>query len=363
MRFFPSSGHSRSRFSPAPLFIIALLGVLWWGQVWSQIALSATPLRSLAADRQLYVGTAVAVQPLQSDALYPEVLTREFNAVVPENAMKFEVVHPHPDEYNFKPADAIVELAKAHGMKVRGHTLVWHYQLPDWVTAQPLTRDQAIDILHDHIDTVVGHFRGQVADWDVVNEVLNDDGTLRETIWHKAIGPEYIAMAFRWAHAADPQAKLFYNNYGGEMQGPKADAAYALVKRLQQEGVPIDGAGFQMHVGLGNAPAPAAVAANMRRLDELGLEVQITEMDVQLQTGTGTEAQKWQAQAEIYGDMLQTCVEAVNCHTFMMWGFTDNYSWIPGYTGNPDNPLIFDRDYQPKPAYDRLMEVLSTPSK
>jgi endo-1,4-beta-xylanase len=363
MRLFPISRHSRSRFSPVPLFVVAILIVLWWGQVWGQIALSATTLRSLAADHQLYIGAAVAVQPLQSDESYLEVLTREFNAVVPENAMKFEVVHPHPDDYNFQPADAIVDLAKANGMKVRGHTLVWHHQLPDWVTAEPLTRDQAIEILHDHIETVVGHFRGQVADWDVVNEVLDEDGTLRETIWRKAIGPEYIAMAFRWAHAADPQAKLFYNNYGGEMQGPKADAAYALVKQLQQDGVPIDGAGFQMHVGLGRSPAPAAVAANMRRLNELGLEVQITEMDVQLQTGTGTEAQKWQAQAEIYRDMLQTCVEADNCHTFMMWGFTDRYSWIPGYTGNPDSPLIFDRDYQPKPAFDRLMEVLSTPSK
>ena len=191
--------------------------------------------------------------------------------LTPENAMKFGLVHPEPDRYDFADADYIVGFAEAHGMQVRGHNLVWHFQLPTWLTEGTWTRDELIDILHQHITTVVGHYRGRVAAWDVVNEAIADDGSLRDTIWLRGIGPEYIDMAFRWAHEADPDALLFYNDYAGEGLGAKSDAIYALVQGLLERGVPINGVGLQMHVSLRWSPQPQDVAANMERLGALGL--------------------------------------------------------------------------------------------
>lgn len=337
------------------LSIFTALAVLWWGN----LALSFTSLRWLAQRQDLYIGTAVQFRPLQRQPMYRKVLVREFNMVTPENAMKFEVVHPERDHYDFTQADEIVQFARDRDLLVRGHTLVWHQQLPSWLTEGEFTREELKAILRDHIYTVVGHFRDRVSVWDVVNEAFNDDGTLRDTIWLRGIGEEYLELAFRWASEADPNARLFYNNYGGEMAGKKADETYEFMQKLQDRGVPIDGVGLQMHVGLNNAPTAAAVAENMRRFDRLGLEVQITEMDVQIQNGTGTTGERLHAQAEIYGEMLRVCQIEPNCNTLVMWGFTDAHSWIPSFTGNDDSPLIFDEFYRPKPAYYELVEVLS----
>jgi endo-1,4-beta-xylanase len=300
----------------------------------------------------------VSPQFLRDEPLYAETLGREFSMLTPENAMKFGLVHPEPDRYDFTDADLIVDFAEAHDMRVRGHTLVWHNQLPTWLTEGTWTRDKLIDILREHITTVVGHYSGRVAAWDVVNEAVADDGSRRGTIWLRGIGPEYVDMAFLWAHEADPDALLFYNDYAGEGLGPKSDAIYALVQGLVQRGVPIDGVGLQMHVSLRWPPDPEAVAANMARLGALGLAVHVTEMDVRIQDGVGTAEQRLAAQAHVYRVMMGVCLESSACKAFVTWGFTDRHSWIPQFTGHPDAPLLFDESYRPKPAYYAIMEAL-----
>lgn len=322
---------------------------------------TTSSLRTLAAERGIKIGAAVADLPLKNEPNYQNTLAEQFNIITPENVMKFELLRPTPESYNFEKADAIVAFASRNQMNLRGHVLVWHNQLPKWLKEKNLSRDEAISILRDHIYKVVGHYRGQIMAWDVVNEAIADDGRLRNTIWLQTIGPEYIEMAFRWAHEADPDVKLFYNDYGGEGRGRKSDAIYRLVEQLLLKKVPIDGVGLQMHVGLNYTPRPQEVANNMLRLSELGLEVHITEMDVKIQDGYGTKEERLVAQANIYRQMLEVCLKASNCKAFVMWGFTDAHSWIPQFTNHPDAALIFDENYQPKPAFYALVELLKQP--
>ncbi len=321
-----------------------------------QLRVPRTSLRALAHARGIQIGAAVAAGPLGSEPLYAETLAREFSMVTPENAMKFGSLCPSRGYYDFREADAIVDFAGANGMLVRGHTLVWGHQLPHWVTARVWTRNELIEILREHIMTVVGHYRGRVVAWDVVNEAVADDGSLTDSIWFRGIGPAYIEMAFRWAHEADPQAILSYNDGGGEGKGRKSEAIYARVQDLVLRGVPIHGVGFQMHLSLSRHPEPSDVAANMKRLAALGLQIHVTEMDVAI-TGVATPA-NLSAQARIYRDALRVCLSAHNCSAFTLWGFTDRYSWISQLSSNSGEALIFDDAYRPKPAYAALREVL-----
>lgn len=327
-------------------------------QVFSNPQRSTTTLRSLAQQRGIGIGTAALMEPFQNDSTYREVLAREFNRLTPENAMKFGQLHPERDRYNFTKADALVTFAKAHQMQVHGHTLVWHQSMPDWLTQVEWTRGELMDILHQHIYTVVAHYQGQLAAWDVVNEAVAGNGSLRDSIWLSRIGPEYIELAFRWAHEADPQARLFYNDHDGEGLGKKSDAIYELIKDLRQRNVPIHGVGFQMHKSIKNPPSIKQVAANIKRLGKLGLEVQITEMDVQIHDGKGTTQQRLASQADVYREMLRVCLDAPTCKSLTTWGLADHLSWIPHFYKRPDSPLLFDESYRPKPAYNALVDVL-----
>jgi len=327
-------------------------------QVFSNPQRSTTTLRSLAQQRGIGIGTAALMEPFQNDSTYREVLAREFNRLTPENAMKFGQLHPERDRYNFTKADALVTFAKAHQMQVHGHTLVWHQSMPDWLTQVEWTREELMDILHQHIYTVVAHYQGQLAAWDVVNEAVAGNGSLRDSIWLSRIGPEYIELAFRWAHEADPQARLFYNDHDGEGLGKKSDAIYELIKDLRQRNVPIHGVGFQMHKSIKNPPSIEQVAANIKRLGKLGLEVQITEMDVQIHDGKGTTQQRLASQADVYREMLRVCLDAPTCKSLTTWGLADHLSWIPHFYKRPDSPLLFDESYRPKPAYNALVDVL-----
>jgi endo-1,4-beta-xylanase len=315
-------------------------------------------LRDFAQGCGIQFGAAVAVDPLLNDARYAETLAREFSLLTPENAMKFGPLRPNRETFAFDRANALVAFARQHGMAMRGHTLVWHNQLPGWVSGGGWDRAQLLEVMREHIATVVGHYRGQVWAWDVVNEAIDDGGALRDTIWSRTIGPEYVAQAFRWAHEADPNARLFYNDYGGEGLGAKSDAIYALMRDLVGRGVPIHGVGLQMHTSVEAPPDPQAVAANMARLADLGLEVHITEMDVRIQEPVTPE--KLEAQAQVYADMLQVCLSASNCTAFVLWGFTDCHSWIPNFFPGCRAGLIFDENYQPKPACSALEDVLSS---
>ncbi|HXX77054.1 MAG TPA: endo-1,4-beta-xylanase [Ktedonobacteraceae bacterium] len=319
---------------------------------------STATLRSFAQTRGFYIGTAVNVGALLTEQRYSDILATEFNMVTPEVAMKFNATEPERGHYNFTDGDTLVAFASAHDMQVRGHNLVWFMALPSWLTTGHFTRNELMSILHDHIFAEVSHYRGEVNIWDVVNEAINDNGSLRDSIWSRGIGPDYLDLAFRWAHEANPQARLFYNDYGAEGLGQKSDAVYRLVAGMIKRGVPINGVGLQMHVSLDSYPRPQDVLANMRRLTALGLEVQITEMDVEIQNDPRPIQVRFAVEAQIYRDMLSTCLAVARCTAFVMWGFTDRHSWIPAATGHSDAPLIFDAAYQPKPAYYALLNVL-----
>jgi len=221
-------------------------------------------------------------------------------------------------------------------MAVRGHTLVWHNQNPGWVTGGKHTPEQLFAILQDHIKTVVGHYAGQVYAWDVANEAFNNNGTLRSTIWSDAPGiglngSGYIEQALQWAHAADPKALLFYNDFGAEPISAKSDAIYKMAEDFKARGVPLHGIGMQMHFTT-NVASIAGIESNIKRITGLGLEVQITELDVRLpvDAASGTAADSALAtQAQIYKEIVALCLKHPRCSAIQTWGFTDKYVKLP----------------------------------
>lgn len=314
-------------------------------------------LRQLADRRGWLVGTAVDPSYL-TNPQYTRLLDAEFNGLVAENAMKWRYLSSEQGQYDFSKADELMDYAAQHQMVVRGHTLVWDLGLPEWLTQSNLSRDEYKALLKAHITTLVGRYAGRIKAWDVVNEPLDDRGQLRQNFWFQAIGPEYILLAFQWAHAADPDAQLFLNESYAEGMNEKSQGVYALVEGLIKKGVPVHGVGMQMHLRLENPPSPEDVAQNMQRLAELGLRVHITELDVRLQDAPGSLEEKLAGQARVVGDMARVCLAAPNCDAFFTWGLTDRYSWIPGITGKEDQPLLFAKNGQPKPAYWELYAAL-----
>jgi endo-1,4-beta-xylanase len=315
------------------------------------------PLRVSAARREFFVGAAVSMSPLRTERAYQNTLAREFNVCVAENAFKFANTHPARTAYSFADTDALVAFARANGMRLRGHTLVWHQSLPNWLKKGKFGREEAIAILRDHILTLVGRYRGKVWAWDVVNEAVADgSASLRtESFWYRTIGPDYIELAFRFAHEADPGAILYYNDYGGEGMGAKSDGVHNLVRGLKEKGVPIHGVGWQMHVENGFQITPGH-RENARRLAALGLELSVTELDVRIDMPV--TADELASQATTYRDVLAFCLSEPNFKALLMWGFTDRYSWVPKFFPGKGAALIFDRRYRPKPAYEALREVL-----
>src|SRR5712691_926262 len=261
-----------------------------------------TTLREAAGGR-LRIGAAVDLSALTREARYASALADQFDSVTAENAMKWGPIQPEPQVWRFEPADALIAFARVHRMRVRGHALVWHNQLPRWVTEQ-MNRDELAAALEAHVTGAVAHFRGMVAAWDVVNEALSDSGDrLRPSLFEQRLGDGYIAQAFRAARAADPEALLFYNDFGAEGLGQKSDRVFALVKALRAAGVPVDGVGLQMHLDAARHPSVGDIRANIHRLGELGLVVEITEMDLRVRGLAGTRAERLEAQRVLYRDV------------------------------------------------------------
>jgi endo-1,4-beta-xylanase len=351
-------------------------------------------LRDAAQASGLLIGTAVRPAQL-SEAAYAATLAREFNMLEPEDALKWEVVHPERQSFDFSQADQIVDFATRHGIKVRGHTLVWHHQNPKWLTEGQFSSAELAEILEQHIKTVVGHYRGKIFAWDVVNEAFDElhPGTLRSTIWRDQPGiglvengtaassdsraaskPDrseletrsqkqsynYMERCFRWAHEADPQALLFYNEAEAETENAKSDAIYAMVRDFRERSVPIDGVGFQMHIANLHADV-ASISANIARFTALGVQVHITEMDVALPVDSNGNARPGdlQLQADIYGEIATACVSHPGCTAIQTWGFTDKYSWIGSHSKKTQGAALpFDRNYQTKPACEALQNAL-----
>jgi len=348
------------------------------------------PLREAARVSGMLIGTAVRPAQL-SEAAYSSTLAREFNMVEPEDALKWEVLHPGPESFDFSQADQIMDFAVRQDMKVRGHTLVWHRQNPKWLTEGKYTSAELSEILKNHIKTVVGHYRGKIFAWDVVNEAFDElhPGELRSTIWSDqpgiALAPSselralsnpapaepaprssqqsyaYIEQCFRWAHEADPQALLFYNEAEAETMNPKSDAIYAMVRDFRARGVPIDGVGLQMHIANLRADV-ASISANIKRFTDLGVQVHITEMDVALPVNADGNArpEDLQQQADIYRQIAGVCLSHRGCTAIQTWGFTDKYSWIGSHSRHTQgDALLFDRNYRAKPAYEALRNSLA----
>jgi endo-1,4-beta-xylanase len=333
---------------------------------------SPEPLREVAQRSAILIGTAVRPADLP-EPLYASTLAREFNMVEPEDALKWEVLRPDAQSFDFTQADQVVDFALRHNMKVRGHTLVWHHQNPPWLTNGHYTSQQLSDLLKIHIQTVVAHYRGKIFAWDVVNEAFDEGeraGRLRSTLWYDQPGigyadqdPYYLAQCFRWARQADPNALLFYNEAEAEQVNKKSDAIYAMVRSFKSEHVPIDGVGFQMHIGASH-PDIASISANIARFVALGVQVHITELDVSLPVdanGTATSPDL-REQALIFRQIADACLAHPGCSAIQTWGFTDKYSWLGSHSKQTHGAgLLFDANYQPKPAYYALRDALSAP--
>jgi endo-1,4-beta-xylanase len=328
---------------------------------------NVTSLRAAADRAGRFIGTALSPSHFD-DPSYGPTAGREFNVVTPENEMKWDATEPQPGQFDFAGGDAVVAFARQNGMKIKGHALVWHNQLPGW--AASLTDPAAVRAaMLRHIDAVASHYRGQLLSWDVVNEAIDDGNgnAIRDDVFHQKLGDGYIAEAFRAAHVADPGALLFYNDYGIEGLGGKADAAYALVRSLVQQGVPISGVGLQMHIGANGSPSAADIAANMRRIAALGLLVNVSEMDTGVCEVAGDKAAKFGAESARMHDVVAACVLESRCVGVTIWGVTDKYSWLNGFapcdggagqTGQPWG-LVFDDNYARKPAWQGIVDAFS----
>ncbi len=328
------------------------------------------PLRA-AAPEGFVIGTAVAggghhleqdyPDPFTYDKEYRKVLGREFSSVSPENQMKWDYIHPERDRYDFGQADAIVEFARKNRQVVRGHTLLWHSQNPAWLEEGDFTKAELRGILREHITKVVGRYKGKIQQWDVANEIFDDQGNLRtqENIWIRELGPEIVADAFRWAHKADPKAKLFFNDFNVESVNAKSDAYYALVKDLLKQRVPVHGFSVQGHLST-RYGFPGDLADNLHRFDALGLETAVTELDVRMDVPEGslpTPAQEKQ-QAEYYQRVLEACLDVEGCNSFTIWGFTDKYSWVPVFFEGEGFATVMTEGFDRKPAYYALRDTL-----
>jgi endo-1,4-beta-xylanase len=311
-------------------------------------------LADLAQRHGRYFGSATD-NPELTDTAYTKILGHEFDMITPGNGMKWYATEPQQGVFDFSQGDEIVNLARANHQKVRAHTLVWHSQLPGWLTSREWTADELRAVLKNHIQTEVRHYRGKVYAWDVVNEAFNEDGTYRETIFYKTLGPGYIADALRWAHQADPKAKLYLNDYNVEAVGPKSDAYYRLAKELKAQGVPLHGFGLQAHLAL-QYGYPTTLEDNLRRFARLGLDTALTEVDVRMLLPATEE--KLAQQAEWYRDMTEACLAVRRCVGITVWDYTDKYSWIPAFFPGEGAALPWDEQLAPKPAYHAIREAL-----
>jgi endo-1,4-beta-xylanase len=314
-------------------------------------------LGAAAAASGRYFGAALDPHAL-GERLYRGLAATQLSSVTPENAMKWESVEPFRGEFHWRGADALVAFAKANGQKVRGHTLVWHSQLPPWLIQGRFSPQELRDLMVAHIATEAGRYRSAITAWDVVNEPFAEDGGWRKSIWYEAMGPDYVAIALKAARAADPDAKLYINDYNVETAGPKMRALHDLVAALKGDGVPIDGVGLQSHFIAGSAPAdlPAAMAD----FAALGVDVAVTELDLRIRLPA--DKQSLSTQADDYGSVVRACRETPRCVGVTTWGVTDARSWVPSFFGGYGAALPFDEASQPKPAVAAMIKAWTEPA-
>jgi endo-1,4-beta-xylanase len=327
------------------------------------IVCTATTLKAAANCTGRLFGAALAASHLGESAY--ATAAREHSFVTPENEMKWDTIEPTRGAFNFAPGDQIVSFAMQNGMKVKGHTLVWHKQLPAWVTSLS-TADDVRKAMVDHITGVMSHYKGNVTVWDVVNEAWLTTGStgdgnpmIRDSVFSRALGPSFIDQAFIAARQADAGALLVYNEFANEGLSDKSTAVYNMLKDMKARGIPIDGVGLQMHIGINTAPTAADVATNLQRLADLGLKIFISEMDVNGCAGYSLDQERTQ-----YHDIVATCVAQPACAAVTVWGIVDKYSWLNSTTsagcatGQLPLPLLWDDNFGKKSAYSGVLDAL-----
>jgi len=316
------------------------------------VVMAADPtLPQLAEAKGRYSGGEITAN-LLSNPTVANLAGTQFDMITPGNEMKWDTTEPSRGSFNFGPGDQIVAFAQSKSMRIRGHNLVWHSQLPSWVSSLPLNQVQAA--MENHITTEATHYKGKLYAWDVVNEPFEENGTLRNSVFFQAMGAGYIADALRTARAADPNAKLYLNDFNIEGSGPKADAMFNLVQSLIAQGVPINGVGFESHFILGQIPA--SLQANMQRFAALGIDVAITELDDRIQLpATATSLNQ---QATDFSNVEKACLAISRCVGVTQWAVGDPDSWIPGFFSGFGAATMFDNNYQPKPAFTALVTLL-----
>lgn len=343
-------------------------------------------LKEVFAD-DFRVGAALGTdQIMGQEPAALELVQRQFNSISPENLLKWEMVHPQPEKYNFQPVDRFVEFGERNGMFLVGHTLVWHNQTPAWVfqdeAGEPVDRETLLARMREHIHAVVGRYRGRIHGWDVVNEAFDDDGNLRPTPWQQIIGDDYLEKAFQFAHEADPDAELYYNDFSMWHPG-KRNRVGELVRQLESKGVRIDGIGMQGHWGM-DYPSSEEMEAMLEDYGKLGVQLMITELDINLlprpnpdQRGADiTQNYELKKELDPYADGLpdaaQQALAARYAEIFAcllrhrdkvgrvtFWGVHDGNSWLNYWPvrGRTAYPLLFDRQYQPKRAFGAVVQA------
>ncbi|BAE65766.1 unnamed protein product [Aspergillus oryzae RIB40] len=305
----------------------------------------------------LYFGTATDNPELTNTSYVTQLNnTGDFGQITPGNSQKWDSTEPSQNEFSFTNGDVIADLADANDQKLRCHNLVWHQQLPNWVSSGSWTNETLTAVLQNHITNVVKHYKGRCYAWDVVNEALADDGSYRDSIWYKTIGEAYIPIAFAAAAAADPDVKLYYNDYSIEWGGAKSTAAQNIVKLIQSYGGKIDGVGLQAHFTVGQTPARKDLASNLKAFTDLGVEVAYTEVDVRMET-PATDANLQQQSTE-FSNIVGACLDTEGCVGVTIWDWTDKYSWVPSTFPGYGAACPWDENFEKKPAYQGILEVL-----
>ncbi|SEI89077.1 endo-1,4-beta-xylanase [Cyclobacterium xiamenense] len=353
----------------------------------SSLAGADLQLKELFADT-FYVGAAMNRRQITGeDGPAIDLLQRHFNSITPENVMKSERIQPREGEFAFDLADAFVAFGEKNDMHIVGHTLIWHSQAPDWFftdkQGNEVSAEQLKQRMETHIKTVVGRYKGRIHGWDVVNEAILDDGSYRESKFYQILGEEFIHLAFQFAHEADPQAALYYNDYSMANAGKRAGVV-KMVRTLQEKGLRIDGIGMQGHVGM-NYPSLDEFEKSIVAFSDLGVTVMITELDLTVLPSPGNRSSAEISDTKAYQETLNPYTQGLpeevsaaftqryldffqlflkhadNISRVTTWGITDRHSWKNNWPvrGRTDYPLLFDRDYLPKPIVKALAEYLT----
>ena len=338
-------------------------------------------LRAAATQAGVFVGSATAVQYLDNSSVpqYKHLANTEFSLTTAENECKVSSLHQRPHLYDFTQCDEIFDTVRAAGKVVRGHNLVWHKQYPLWWNSS-LSASELLNLLEQHISTVVGHYGSSAYCWDVVNEAVADheedayNGTAIKKDydpWMPKV-PDFMDQAFHMARKAAPEGvKLFYNDYNANWINEKSDRVYGVVKGMRARGVPIDGIGMQMHIDLSAYDKLGSIRQNVQRFSDLGMEIHMTEIDVRACVANASglcalnstiDDEALAKQAEIYGELMQICLDIPNCKSMETWGIADTHTWLWDHnnpTGINAAPLLFHLNYGPKPAYYAILDVLN----